>query len=339
MAFSRPSLPWMAKPWMGQPIAPAKGRAASGDSIATPMKVTAAPRPTSDAPFDGLPNSPYRRAAAPSAVTMSPMTRRRPRPLPTPASCESRSAWTGATRAARRAGRMQEATVTTVPTISDTTMVLPRSCKDVLGRSMPNALSNPCRATARPIPATTPRMEATSPVTKASETTETITWRRLAPMARKSASSFVRCATMMENVLKMMKAPTNSAMNANASNAVRKNPSPSWSAFDCSSDTVALVTASTPFGRADVTCTRNAEGSTPSFATTSISSNTPGLPRKSCAVFRSNRASVAPPRLSAVPKPVMPEIVKVRTPSGPTMSMDSPSVRWYLDAVPASTTT
>ena len=229
--------------------------------------------------------------------------------------------------------------MTTVPTMSDTTMVRTRSCMDVLGRSMPNALSRPCSPSAIPIPATMPRTEATNPVTVASDTTETMTCRRLAPMARRSASSFVRCATMMENVLKMMKAPTNSAMNANASSAVRKNPSPSCSALDCSSDTVALVTASTPFGRAAATRTRRAEGSTPSFATTSISSNTPALSRKSCAVGRSNSASVAPPRLSTEPNPVMPEIVKDRMPLGPEIEIVSPSVRWYFDAVPASTTT
>ena len=54
-----------------------------------------------------------------------------------------------------------------------------------------------------------------------------MTCRRLAPSARSSASSRVRWATMIENVLKMMNAPTNSAMNANTSSAVRKNPSAS----------------------------------------------------------------------------------------------------------------
>ena len=38
-----------------------------------------------------------------------------------------------------------------------------------------------------------------------------MTWPRLAPRARISASSRVRCATMMENVLRMRKMPTNSA--------------------------------------------------------------------------------------------------------------------------------
>ena len=43
---------------MGRPSAPATGFAASGDSMAMPTNVTAAPRPTSAAAFDGVPNRP-----------------------------------------------------------------------------------------------------------------------------------------------------------------------------------------------------------------------------------------------------------------------------------------
>ena len=41
---------------------------------------------------------------------------------------------------------------------------------------------------------------------------------------RSSANSRVRCATVIENVLKMMNAPTNSEMPANASSAVCRKP-------------------------------------------------------------------------------------------------------------------
>ena len=43
------------------------------------------------------------------------------------------------------------------------------------------------------------------------------TCRRLAPTMRKSASSLVRCPTMMENVLRMVKPPTKSEMKAKTS--------------------------------------------------------------------------------------------------------------------------
>ena len=45
--------------------------------------------------------------------------------------------------------------------------------------------------------------------------------------ARRSANSRSRCATTIENVLKMMNVPTNSAIRAKTSSATLKN----WSAF------------------------------------------------------------------------------------------------------------
>jgi hypothetical protein len=48
-AFSRPSRPVMPSVLAGKPIAAARGRAKSGVSTATPMKVRAAPTPTIDA--------------------------------------------------------------------------------------------------------------------------------------------------------------------------------------------------------------------------------------------------------------------------------------------------
>ena len=59
----------------------------------------------------------------------------------------------------------------------------------------------------------------------ASPSTDRNTWRRLAPTIRSRASSRVRCPTMIENVLKMVNAPTNSEMNAKTSSAVEKNDS------------------------------------------------------------------------------------------------------------------
>ena len=61
------------------------------------------------------------------------------------------------------------------------------------------------------MPAPSPMVEASTPMTSASVSTEPIIWRRLPPIARSSASSFVRCATMIENVFRIRKMPTNSA--------------------------------------------------------------------------------------------------------------------------------
>ena len=98
-------------------------------------------------------------------------------------------------------------------------------------------------------------------------------------------------------------------MKAKTSSAVRKNPSPSFSALDCSSATVADVMASTPSGSTDWMSARSSLAGTPSSPTTLIVSNTPSLPRTFCAVVVSKIASVAPARLSASPNLRMPEIV------------------------------
>ncbi len=56
----------------------------------------------------------------------------------------------------------------------------------------------------------------------ASARTERNTWRRLAPTMRSSASSRVRCPTVIEKVLKMVNPPTNKEMKAKTSRAVEK---------------------------------------------------------------------------------------------------------------------
>ena len=59
--------------------------------------------------------------------------------------------------------------------------------------------------------------DARRPMTSDSRMTEPSTCRRDAPIVRSVANSRVRCATVIENVLKMTKAPTKSAMAAKAS--------------------------------------------------------------------------------------------------------------------------
>ena len=54
-------------------------------------------------------------------------------------------------------------------------------------------------------------------MTSDSRITEPRIWRREAPIVRSVANSRVRCATVIENVLKMTNAPTKSAIAANAS--------------------------------------------------------------------------------------------------------------------------
>ena len=78
-------------------------------------------------------------------------------------------------------------------------------------------------ALAMRMPTAKPRIDATSPVSAASIRTERNTCARVAPSARSSASSRVRCATRMLNVLMIRNEPTNSEMNAKTSSGVPMN--------------------------------------------------------------------------------------------------------------------
>ncbi len=92
-------------------------------------------------------------------------------------------------------------TVTTVPTSSPAMIALGGMTTLVDGKSIPIALMTALRPIASPTPATTPTTEASTPTTTDSPNTWPITWRWLAPIARSSAISRVRCATTIENVL------------------------------------------------------------------------------------------------------------------------------------------
>ncbi len=90
-----------------------------------------------------------------------------------------------------------------------------------------------------PRPARIPRIEASTPMTSASTVSVASTWRREAPSARSIANSRRRWATVIEKALKMMKAPTSTAMPPNDSSmGLRNMPMASlsclvWSAAAC----------------------------------------------------------------------------------------------------------
>src|SRR5581483_9246864 len=80
--------------------------------------------------------------------------------------------------------------------------------------------------------------EAASPTRTASPSTAANTWRRLAPTMRSSASSRVRCPTVIEKVLKIVKAPTNSEIRANTNSTVDRKESALLTALESSPATV-----------------------------------------------------------------------------------------------------
>ena len=114
MEFSRPSRPEVpSRRASGRPMTLAMGRATAGASIATPTKMSTAPRPTSW--MAGLVSPKASRATPITVMTPPRVKRRRMRHLLS--ICCSETAATGAMRTARRAGLMAATTVTPTPTI------------------------------------------------------------------------------------------------------------------------------------------------------------------------------------------------------------------------------
>jgi hypothetical protein len=91
-------------------------------------------------------------------------------------------------------------------------------------------------------PSPIPTIEDAEPTMAASVSTDRKIWRRLAPTIRSSASSLVRWPTLIENVLKIVKAATNRAISAKISKAVEKNASAWLTELTCSFATFWPVT-------------------------------------------------------------------------------------------------
>ena len=114
----------------------------------------------------------------------------------------SRSAASGGTRDARIAGNTVARSVTTMPT-SERGDHRARLHRDRAGRDAESERVEQRRGgpTARPMPASRPRIDASNPIASDSSAIDASTWRRDAPIARSSADSRVRCAIRIENVL------------------------------------------------------------------------------------------------------------------------------------------
>ncbi len=203
----------------GRPRVPDSGRETIGASMPMPMNTASAPIPTRAIAGSLTPAS---TAIRPQIATIPPSVTRRRSESPS-SSRWSTSAATGGIRTARRAGPIADSNVTPTPTPTATAAVRALKTSGAEGSVMPNAFSSATSPSAARIPRPRPISEATRPVRAASPSTERNSCRRLAPTMRNSASSRVRCPTVIENVLKIVNAPTNSEMNANTSSAVEMN--------------------------------------------------------------------------------------------------------------------
>ena len=171
----RPAFSWASFPGgpktlaTGQPSSRVTGRATVDERLATPRKMSSAPRPARvSAPTvpPGRANRPSTNITAPITVTTVPSTRRRVLIASNPSS--GRIAATGGMRAARRAGTMTDSIVTPMPTMAAMITVRGSSTVDVSGKPAPAALKTARRPRATRMPPPMPSAVATTAITRAS---------------------------------------------------------------------------------------------------------------------------------------------------------------------------
>lgn len=298
--LSRPSLPGTDQ----AKIVPSRfttGRLMSGVSSATPMKANSTPpRIVTSVLSPALPPSPRKSSTAPTAVTSPPAT---------VIFVSGRSgvatscmAAIGGMREARSAGSSAATTVITMPTANALITALAGTPSPARVRSparFPNAHAS---SAPMPMPAARPSTEAIRPTATASSTTELTICRRPAPMARMSASSRVRCATMIENVLRIRNVPTSSATAAKPSRIRLKKDSASLKPAAASSESCLPVFTSYASPTAVATASRSDSADTPSAAFTDTLLTVPASPSISrCATGVVNMISLAPPMESRPP--------------------------------------
>ncbi len=322
----------------GAPTTVASGVTRIGLSSATPRKTATAPTPTQASPGLRAPEIPSAIAAAPSSPRTAPAAVRRRRSPVVGGTTPSRSPVTGDTRVARSAGARAETTAITTPRTRPMMIVRGSITVPVEGRSMPSAANRLLITFAKPIPSATPTAAAPRPIAAASRMTLARIWRREAPRVRSIANSRVRWATVIENVLKIRKAPTNSATPAKISSAVLMKPvnspmSSRWDWMFCS------PVSTSRSGSAACSEAASRSGETPSSAATEIWSNSPSLPVSRWASGRVSTAIVAPPNESTSPSVAIPLRVYSSVAARPAIVTLSPTAKPSSSADALSITT
>ncbi len=184
----------------------------------------------------------------------------------------SRTAAIGGIRVALRAGSKPARTVIRTPTPIATTAVRGANTSAASGRAKPRADISAFSPLARPTPAASPISDAPRPITNDSSSTERRTCRRDPPSVRSVANSRARCATVIERVLKITKAPTNNATPPKASRTILMSATAlsvsAWSACACSAPVLTCAYAGT------ICCSSATSRSagTPGLAATAIAS-------------------------------------------------------------------
>ena len=145
---------------------------------------------------------------------------------------------------------------------------------------------------------------------------------------------------MIENVLKMMKAPTSSAAPESASSAgVRTLPIASFAASACSAASAAPVLTVTVRGSAARTAAASRAGATPGSAAIAMRVRSPGRWNQRWTSASRGTTSVAPPIEVPPPHSPMPEILTFWTPERVLSPTSCPTRRPWSSACWRSTTT
>src|SRR5439155_6095267 len=146
----------------------------TGPVTTTPTMVSSAPRPARASTPLLSPITAASTTATPMPVTPTPATTRAP-DARVRSTATSRNAANGRTRDAFTAGPIPATRVTSTPTTSDTTAVVPVKTRPPAGSAKPKASNIPLSSPAMARPPNTPTTDATAPTSAASTTTDTRT--------------------------------------------------------------------------------------------------------------------------------------------------------------------
>ena len=236
-AFSRASRPGTPRSRSsGRPTRDASGRTSRGLSRATPRKTVAGAGADQSPPGERRGEAEHHQPRSPSAVSAMPTTPRRrgSRGRLQHGALAQRGHGGHAGRAHRRRERGEDRDHGADQRRDDDRARLDHACRTAAGRSRSPRTRRRARRREDDARARSRGPRRRRPITSASSTTEVMIWRRLAPSARSIPNSRVRWATVIEKVLKIRKAATNSATPANISSAVVRKPmnSPMSSCWD-----------------------------------------------------------------------------------------------------------
>ena len=215
----------------------------------------------------------------------------------------SRTAAIGGTRVARRAGTTLASSVIVVPSASETTIVRSSNTIPASGRSPPIAANSPL---GEPEPGEEPDHRRQQPDHQALDHHRAHDLLARGPRVRSVANSRVRWATVIDRVLKITNAPTNSAIAAEAQQEVADRVHDDVRLAGVRRRLLLGVLDLQARGDQRLDGADELSGDVPSLAAIEIPSNWPSLPSSVWAVGRSQIAIVAPPSESIPPKVAMP---------------------------------